>query len=222
MNRQREELDEDEPDDEGDDREHEQVEDMWRQIMSHVDPDRRAMLESLDPEEREDVLMQLQIEFIDQGIAFNILRPAEAPQPDDDGDGEIESDIGDVDEGDEEDNDESNEERDDQAPEVEAPLDAEVEGLLNVEVIQGVDPTEVDRESVLGVDQVVDQAWPDDDNDPGLGAIAANEVPLMAGSWVDSDADSVPETLSSSDISNGSSPDYSTQVSAPRSDQEQI
>lgn len=45
------------------------------EILQHVEPDRREFINTLDPRTREDALMMLQIELLEQGITF------EQPQP---------------------------------------------------------------------------------------------------------------------------------------------
>jgi hypothetical protein len=92
--------------------------DLWHQILRHIDPARRATLESVDPEEREDVLMQLQIELIDAGIIFNMDQHPAVEQQQGGGDDENEHDgngNGDDEGGDENESDSDEEDEEDGA-----------------------------------------------------------------------------------------------------------
>ncbi|KAL1605324.1 hypothetical protein SLS60_004872 [Paraconiothyrium brasiliense] len=196
---------EDEDDEDADENE-EQVEDMWRQILSHLDPDRRLMLESLDPEEREDVLMQLQIEFIEQGIVFDIPQPPAPPQQDrnseDEDEDEDENEQDGEGEGDTEDEDRG--ESDDRVENEDDDDAQQDDQLLNAEVIQGADHNAGDEHANLGF---------------GHNAAIADELPPMAGSWVDSDTPS-PHDFSHATNSNSESSVASPKDLAELSDQE--
>ncbi|KAL5398791.1 hypothetical protein PMIN06_008422 [Paraphaeosphaeria minitans] len=173
---------------------------MWHEILSQVDPVRRQMLESVDPDEREDALMQLQVELIDQGIVFNLQAPPVPQQQQ----GEVGSGDEHDDNNDGEGNDESNNDDGDEGNEIlgqEAGFHGEdtqgeraQEGRIeNVEVIQGIDPSMGVEEPMFDFDE--------DDGDLYRADITPqnhqgnNYNPPMAGAWVDSDVPS-PDGLS--------------------------
>ncbi|KAF2446737.1 hypothetical protein P171DRAFT_238268 [Karstenula rhodostoma CBS 690.94] len=155
---------------------------LWQQILSHADPARRAMLESVDPDEREDALMQLQIELIDQGVVLDFQGPLALQQPQ--GDGDNEDELNDVDEEGEVDAQEDAQEdgAQEQGHQEDGVREVEAE---NVEVIQGIDPSMGDEELMFHFEEDIPtteaapQVPSDNSGNPG-----------MAGAWVDSDAPS--------------------------------
>jgi hypothetical protein len=185
--------------------------DLWRQILSHIDPVRRATLLSVDPEEREDVLMQLQTELIDAGVIFDMAQQGGDGDDEDehDGNGEgndegrDESESGDDDEEDEEDGAQQHGTQQggaqdgtqqDGAQDGAAQDNAAQEGgnnePLNAEALHNVDPSLGDGEDMLNLDPNAHTArnldQPNFDHLP----LVPQEFAAIAVSSADSDAPS--------------------------------
>ncbi|OAG05293.1 uncharacterized protein CC84DRAFT_834351 [Paraphaeosphaeria sporulosa] len=197
--------------------------DLWHQILSHVDPARRAMLESVDPDEREDALIQLQVELIDQGVVFNVQAPPAPQQQQVEGDGGDELGGNDDGEG-------SDDSEDDDGDEENDVLDQEVgiqeedtqeeraqEGQIeNAEVIQGIVPSMGGEEPMFDFDEDDGNLYTADIAPPNRQV--NNDNPLLAGAWVDSEPPS-PDNLSSGTTSTIESPVTSPEAFAELSDQ---
>jgi hypothetical protein len=60
-----------------------EVEDLWQRVMNQLEPDQRAILESLDAVTREDALLQIMDAWVAQGVVFDLPQAA-PPHPQDD------------------------------------------------------------------------------------------------------------------------------------------
>ncbi|KAJ4297928.1 hypothetical protein N0V90_005827 [Kalmusia sp. IMI 367209] len=178
-------------------------EDLWNQVLQHVDPARRAFLEGLDPNTREEVLIQIQIELIDQGITFTIPQPQDNAQLD----GENDHDEDDDEDGDDENEDEDEgeggdgDEQEDEEAEREQDRGNDEEPIMNEE---SLDNLIADDGVEGGGDWNSPGVWPFvpvmnvDDGIVELSDAGSNDVPFIGGatSWDTASSAESPATLS--------------------------